>query len=131
MTEKRRKGAAIVDTKEGILVVAGRSKRYILPGGRANKGESRKKAAIRELYEETGLKTKDISYLFSYVGSKWKKFKGHLVRNHTKVFLIESIGIPKPLNEIKFIAFWKFGSKINISSGTKKVIEKYLNEFKK
>ena len=46
MTGTRRKGAAIVDTKEGILVVAGRSKRYILPGGGANNGESRKKAAI-------------------------------------------------------------------------------------
>ena len=69
MTVIRRKGIAIVHTKKGILVVAGRSKKYILPGGGAKKGESRQKAAIRELYEETGLKAKSSKYLFKYVGA--------------------------------------------------------------
>ena len=55
MTYKRRQGLAIVDTKEGILVVSGRKKNFILPGGGASKGESREGAAIRELKEETGL----------------------------------------------------------------------------
>ncbi len=47
MSNKRRKGVAIVDTNKGILVVAGRSKKFILPGGGAKKWESRKKATIR------------------------------------------------------------------------------------
>ena len=87
MTRIRRKGAAIVDTPHGILVVLGRSRKFVLPGGGANKGESRKKAAIRELYEETGLKTKKITYLFRYVGSRFHTRRGE-VRNHAKVFLI-------------------------------------------
>ena len=130
MGYKRRKGVAIVDTPKGILVVAGRSKKFILPGGGAKRGESRKHAAIRELYEETGLKTKRAKYLFSYVGKKWHTRKG-FVRNYAKVFLIEAYGKPKPRNEIKYIAFWKPGSKIHITTGTKKIIEKYLKEYKR
>lgn len=53
MTHIRRCGTAIVETPEGILVVAGRSGLYVLPGGAARKGESRTSTAIRELREET------------------------------------------------------------------------------
>lgn len=126
MSKIRRKGAAIVDTSKGILVVAGRSKRFILPGGGANKGESRKKASIRELYEETGLKTKKIKYLFSYIGGKWHTHSGRSVRNHAKVFLVDAIGKPRPRHEIRFIDYWNPGAKIHITSGTRKVIEKYI-----
>jgi len=122
----RRKGAAIVETSKGILVVSGRSRRFILPGGGANKGESRKKAAIRELYEETGLKTKGVKYLLSYKGNVWHNFKGKQVVNHAKVFLIQAYGNPKPRHEIKHIAFWKPESQINITSGTKKILDRYL-----
>jgi len=34
--KKRRRGTAIVETEEGILVTAGRSKVFILPGGGVN-----------------------------------------------------------------------------------------------
>ena len=127
MTIIRRKGVAIVHTKKGILVVSGRSKKFILPGGGANRNESRKKAAIRELYEETGLKTKSARYLFKYVGTKWHKNHGKSVRNHAKVFLINTVGKPRPRSEIKYVDYWKPGSKIRITSGTRKVIEKYLS----
>jgi 8-oxo-dGTP diphosphatase len=131
MSNKRRKGAAIVDTPKGILVVAGRSKKFMLPGGGAEKWESRKKAAIRELHEETGLKTKKIKYLFRYVGGRWHDHKGRAIRNYAKVFLIQPEGNPRPRHEIKYIAFWKPGSNIKISNGTKKIIDKYLDEYKK
>lgn len=45
----RRRGTAIVETKRGILLTAGRRGRFILPGGGANRGESRFVAALREL----------------------------------------------------------------------------------
>jgi 8-oxo-dGTP diphosphatase len=130
MSHKRRKGTAIVDTSKGILVVAGRSKRFILPGGGANKSETRRKAAIRELYEETGLKTKSIKYLFSYVGSKWRIHNGTYVRNHAKVFLVNTYGTPRPRHEIKYIGFWKSGSDLCLTNGTQRIIAKYLNEYK-
>lgn len=130
MTKVRRKGASIVDTSKGILVVAGRSKKFILPGGGTSRWESRKRAAIRELYEETGLKTKRIRYLFSYVGHKFHSPHGRPFRNYAKVFLIKSYGKARPRHEIKHIAFWKPNSKIHITQGTMKVIEKYLKEYK-
>jgi ADP-ribose pyrophosphatase YjhB (NUDIX family) len=128
MSIKRRKGVAIVNADKGILVVAGKSKNFTLPGGGAEKWESRKKATIRELYEETGLKTKNIVYLFRYTGNKWHTHSGKVIRNYAKVFLVEAIGNPKPKHEIKKYAFWKPGSSLNLTRGTKKIIEKYLSK---
>ena len=127
---KRKKGVAIVDTERGILVVSGRSKKFVLPGGGTERWESRRKATIRELYEETGLRTKNIHYLFRYMGSKWHTSRGKTVRNYAKVFLVETEGNPRPRNEIKYIAFWKIESSLYLTSGTKKVIEKYLEHYK-
>ncbi|MEK6811529.1 MAG: NUDIX domain-containing protein [Nanoarchaeota archaeon] len=126
---KRRKGVAIVDTKKGILVGA-IGNTFILPGGGAMPWESRKKAAIRELYEETGLKTKKIEYLFNDMGIKWHNHKGKLVQNYSKVFLVETEGVPKPRNEIRKIAFYNPKSKIKIGDGSKAIINLYLNKYK-
>ena len=125
MNSKRRKGVAILETNKGILVVSGKNKKFALPGGGAEKWESRKKATIRELYEETNLKTKKITYLFRYVGNKWHAHRGKLTKNYTKVFLVKAEGNPKPEHEIKHIAFWNPKSKIKISKSTKKAIEEY------
>ena len=54
--------------KEVILVVSTNRKDFMLPGGSAKKFETRKKAAIRKLYEETGLRTNRIKYVFRYIG---------------------------------------------------------------
>ena len=125
MTRIRRKGVALVDTPRGILVVAGRRKIFALPGGGADKGESRKHAAMRELKEETELLAKKRTYLFSYHGGKWHTRKGS-VKNHAKVFLIKAYGHARPRHEIKHLAYWKPGGKLRITSRTKWIIEKYL-----
>ena len=122
---KRRKGVAIVDTKKGILV-GSINDTFILPGGGAKPWESRKRAAMRELREETGLKTKKIKYLFKDVGIKWHDHKGKLIQNYSKVFLIEAEGIAKPGHEIKKITFWNPKSKIKLGEGSRKIIEMYL-----
>lgn len=125
----RRRGAVILETEKGILVVAKKNKKFSLPGGGAKKGEGREAAAIRELYEETELKVIKVSYLFDHVGEKWHyDNKGKQIRNHTKVFLATANGKPKPRNEIKYISFWKPGSKLRISKGAKRVIKKYLRK---
>ncbi|MFA5953367.1 MAG: NUDIX domain-containing protein [Candidatus Pacearchaeota archaeon] len=123
---KRRKGIAIVETPKGIIVVAGKKKKFTLPGGGANQGESRKDATIRELEEETTLKTKKIFYLFSYIGNAWINHRGKEIRNHVKVFLVDAYGKAKPSNEIKYLSYWNPKSKIDISNRTESVIKNYL-----
>ena len=62
-----RRGTAIVETTKGILLVKEATDgRYALPGGQAKQGESRLNAAIRELYEETGLQAIIAKELFPF-----------------------------------------------------------------
>lgn len=131
MIHRRRRGSALVETKKGVLVVAWESKIFMLPGGGANFFETRKRAAIRELEEETGLKAKSAKYLFKYAGPQFKHNNGKMYRNYAKVYLIKAEGKPKPANEVKHIAYWKPGSKLNVMAGAKIALDKYFKEFKK
>jgi len=110
-----RRGTAIVETKKGILLTAGKNGIFMLPGGKARRGESRKKAAIRELREETGLIAQSCKYLFTYKGS----------RAFHKVFLIKAKGYIRPRKEIRYIAYWRPGSSLRLSKSTAKIIERY------
>ena len=126
MVYNRRRGTAIVEFPEGILVVSQGSESFMLAGGGANKGESRRKAAMRELQEETGLKPLDSKYLFSYKGRLHRNYKGGHFRDYHKVFLIKADGTPTPQREIKRIAFFKEGSGLKLVYSTKEIIEKFL-----
>jgi 8-oxo-dGTP diphosphatase len=122
----RRRGTAIVDTPKGILVAAHHNT-WLLPGGGANKGESREKAAIRELREETGLKATKVTFLFEYDEPN----DGRKIRNLHKVFLIEAKGTPRPNHhDVHHLAFWTPDSEIQLSRTTKAIVDKYIKEFK-
>jgi 8-oxo-dGTP diphosphatase len=129
----RRRGTAIIDTKKGILVTAGRNKLFLLPGGGAERWESRRKASIRELREETHLKAYSWKYLFTWHEPKFtKEGKKRKIRNLHKVFLIKAEGNPRPnYHDVSYIAYWNPGSDINISRTTREIINKYLEEYKK
>ncbi|MCW4010379.1 MAG: NUDIX domain-containing protein [Candidatus Bathyarchaeota archaeon] len=111
---RRRRGTAIVPTSEGILVVSRNNRTFYLPGGGAESGESRRDAAIRELREETGLRTVGCRYLFEYPTF----FNDH------KVFLINTAGVAEPANEIKYIDYFD-GSNLKVSNTTWEIIELY------
>jgi ADP-ribose pyrophosphatase YjhB (NUDIX family) len=122
----RRRGTAIVDTDKGILVASGHRKLFLLPGGGARHGESRRQAAIRELREETGLKAYYWKYLFTY---HEPNDPGRKVRNLHKVFLIKAYGSPRPNHhDVHHVAFWRPGSDIHISRTTELIIKKYLED---
>lgn len=133
MTITRRRGTAIVETSQGILVTASRNKLFLLPGGGAEKWESRRKATIRELKEETGLKAYSCKYLFKWSEPKYNYHNGkkRKIRNLHKVFLIKAEGKPKPnYQDVSHIEYWKEKSDVNISRTTKKIIEEYLKNHR-
>lgn len=125
MVRKRRRGTAIVETGKGILVTSGRKKVFILPGGGANKGETRTKAAMRELREETGLKAYSSKYLFKYAGVVHKSLSGGHFQDHHTVIFVKAKGHARPRHEVKYIDYYKPGSKVRISGTTRKIIDKY------
>jgi len=93
---RTRRGTAIVETEQGILVNAMARDSFLLPGGGANFRESRLSAAVRELYEETGLKAFHAMFLFSFQSKK----------NDHKVFWVQAIGVPRPMSEIERIGYY-------------------------
>jgi len=114
MVSKRRRGTAIVETPEGILVVSRNNRDFYLPGGGAEKDESSENASIRELKEETSLQTISCEFLFEYED----------FGNSHKVFLIQSVGAAKPSNEIKYIDYFN-GSNLKVSNTTWEILELY------
>ena len=130
MVRERRRGTAIVDTPDGILVVSLDGKKFVTPGGGANANESRKDAAIRELEEETGLKGVVVEYLFEFSGVIHKGPRGGLFRNAHKVYLVEARGAPEPRREVKAIGYYK-GSDLRLSYSARKIISRYRSMKKK
>lgn len=127
---KRRRGTAIVETDKGILLTAGRNKTFMLPGGGAEKNETRLVAAIRELKEETGLDTISAKFLFRFTGSTiHKSHQGGYFQDYHTVVLIQAKGTPKPHHEIKYIDYTS-NTDIKISKTTKEILEKFY-EYKK
>lgn len=129
MVKIRRRGTAIVETENGILVVAGNKQVFMLPGGEAEKFETRSQAAMRELFEETNLRTNYAEPILNYIGKVHNGYNGKFQDDHT-ICLINFRGTPRPKNEISYIDYYNEKSSLNLSSSTKQIIENYF-EWKK
>jgi len=129
----RRRGTAIVETLQGILLTGERhGKPFILPGGGAKRGESRFMAALRELTEETGLLPYAAEIIFRHKGKIRPTRSGkHKFQDHHTVCLVKASGTPRPGGgDAKRIAYYYPGCNVWISSTAKEIIERYY-EWKK
>ena len=126
----RRKGTALVETEKGILMVREKGNRdYSLPGGGADRGESRKEAAMRELREETGMMPLSAEYLCHYRGNPFTGYRGDRIQNDVKVFIVKASGTPKALDEIEEVRWWKPGSSLRLCRGQWRTLKAY-EEYK-
>lgn len=124
----RRRGTAIVETSKGILLTAGRHGAFILPGGGANRDESRFVAAIRELKEETGLLAYSAKIIFNHKGKIQPTHSGrHKFQDHHIVCLVKASGNPKPGGgDAKRLSYFYPGCKVRISPTTEEIINRYF-----
>ena len=92
MSDTLRDRATCVLIRDGrVLLVADGERKYMLPGGGVDPGETIEAAAVRELSEETGLVATRTDYLYM--------FETTVNRHH--VFAVEADG---PLDEGKIAA---------------------------
>ena len=82
----------VIIQDEGILLIKRKNEPYkdkwALPGGFVEYGEKVEDSVIREVFEETGLKTK-INYLFNVYSDPNRDPRGHTI---TLVYILESTG---------------------------------------
>jgi len=121
-SKRKRRGTAIVETSDGILVSEERGGMFFLPGSETVNHEPRREALTRELIASTGLQSQSIEYIFRYVG-----YEG-LTEEHHKVYLV------KPQGEIELdgdeLQFYTPDCDLPLSKVTREIIDKYF-DFKK
>jgi len=135
----RRRGTVIFETSQGILVVAGNRGTFMLPGGGANKGESRFVAALRELTEETSLLPYEAKVIFNHLGHEHPSFSGKgRFQDHHTVVVVKATGAIRLRDDAKRLAYvdtntgrgfdpFNPGKELMISHTTKEILEKYRN----
>lgn len=116
---KKRRATVIYENENGILLTRISSEPWLLPGGHAEYNEPRIIAAIRELKEETGLKARDVKFLFEFES-------GHY---YQKVFHITADGEPSPNSEVANLIYYYPGGPLaesEISYSSMDIIRRYL-----
>ena len=87
-------GGVVVHGKKILFIK--KNGRWEFPKGRLKKGANRKKTAIREISEETGLKKKHLNIIRPLIPTHHhNKINGSTVVKETSWFLIEYSGDPK------------------------------------
>ena len=112
----RQRAVAVVIRRGKILLVRDRGKRqFSLPGGGIHKGEPIVSAAARELYEELGLKAKNVKRLRNC------DFRGAV--SYHRVCLIEVGGRPRLRGtELDKFIWWDMKSNVSAYSHVTSII---------
>ena len=95
MTDIVKAAGGVVVRGKKILFIK-KNGRWEFPKGRLKKGANRKKTAVREISEETGIKKKHLNIIMPLIPTHHhNKINGSTVVKETSWFLIEYSGDPK------------------------------------
>ena len=95
MTEIVKAAGGVVVRGKKILFIK-KNGRWEFPKGRLKKGANRKKTAVREISEETGIKKKHLNIIMPLIPTHHhNKISGSTAVKETSWFLIEYLGDPK------------------------------------
>ena len=123
MAGLRKRATAVVIKNGKVLLVRDKGKqKFSLPGGGIHKDEPTLSAAIRELYEETGLRaTKAIRLRdCDYKGSK----------NEHRVCLIEANGEVRLKHEIDKFVWWDMKQTLPVYPHVRYILSKVKEKIK-
>ena len=123
MAGLRKRATAVVIKNGKVLLVRDKGKqKFSLPGGGIHRGEPTLSAAIRELYEETGLRaTKAIRLRdCDYKGSK----------NEHRVCLIEANGEVRLKHEIDKFVWWDMKQTLPVYPHVRYILSKVKEKIK-
>ena len=123
MAGLRKRATAVVIKNGKVLLVRDKGKqKFSLPGGGIHRGELTLSAAIRELYEETGLRaTKAIRLRdCDYKGSK----------NEYRVCLIEANGKVRLKHEIDKFVWWDMKQTLPVYPHVRYILSKVKEKIK-
>ena len=95
MTDIVKAAGGVVVRGKKILFIK-KNGRWEFPKGRLKKGANRKKTAVREISEETGIKKKHLNIIMPLIPTHHhNKISGSTVVKETSWFFIEYLGDPK------------------------------------
>ncbi len=121
-------GCAIIKSGKLLVLWKKRHRHYEFPGGRVKKGETLKKAAIREAKEELGC---DVQ-LGKYIGYKEFVIEGKSYQSHKFLATIQAGCIPQAKEKDKFDhIFWlpiKDYKAYSVAPNVKEFCEDYIQE---
>lgn len=100
-----------------VLLVAKKTSKWSLPGGRRERGETMRDAAVRELLEETRMRAKKTRLVCQYANPK--------VAHHVFEITVKRGALASPGNEIKHCRWVdpKGVGKLRTGSGTSKIMQ--------
>ncbi len=116
--------------KDGeVLLIMNPSNKWTFPKGLVEKGESIEETAIREVYEETGIKGKVIKHIGNV--QYWYVMEGVKIKKRVDYFLMEYVeGELRPSFEVKDAAFFSIDKAKELIRyrGDKEIFNKALQE---